>query len=139
VHFGCSFCGCRLDVPGLNHKTIMTQVTRLLNSTNRVTEIYTVLPTPPTKVLGQTTFCHIPASTSGSPSRTPERPEAETEFLLSTQDRGDRRPHDILRGSHAGNLPTPVAALEDSGSADDRRPGARPAPKSRRAASTPSW
>jgi hypothetical protein len=37
VHFGCSFCGRRLDVPGLNHKMMMTQVTRLLNSTLRVT------------------------------------------------------------------------------------------------------
>ena len=37
VHFGCSFCGCRLDLPGLNHKMMMTQVTRLLNSTLRVT------------------------------------------------------------------------------------------------------
>ena len=49
VHFGCSFCGRRLDPPGLNHKVIMTHVMKNLNTTILLAWVRTVLPLYPTK------------------------------------------------------------------------------------------
>jgi len=47
----CSFCGARLCSPGLIHTMIMTQVTRLLNSTMRLFQVRTVLLLCSTKVV----------------------------------------------------------------------------------------